>query len=197
MSDINEQNEALVEQLLAGDTTARNKLIEINRRLVFTTVKRFLGNWPDFRYLRADLIGVGMLALVQAVDRLIEIGEVDRPIRNFLITSIRGYLLNELLRAEAEYNQFHQSVGSYNEVPEHTLAVDDPAFDRIEDQEFLLSFCDSERDREILTLFFGGERLADIIRNTDYTENVVRKTLGLIREKLRNSQDLVSESGSI
>lgn len=194
--DIAERNETLVEQLLAGDTPARDKLIEINRRLVFTTVKRFLRTWPDFKHLHADLIGVGMVALVQAVDRLVEIGEVKRPIRNYLISSIRFKLLTEVER-EIEHLQSHQYVATYGKVPEHILAIDDPIFGQIEDQEFLLSLCESERDREILTLFFESRSPSNIIRSTDFTESVVWKTLRLIRGKLRNLQESVSESGPI
>lgn len=195
--DIAERNKTLVEQLLAGDAVARDELIEINRRLVFTTVRRFLRAWPDFKYLRADLIGAGVVALIQAVDRLIEIGEVKRPIRNYLITSIRFKLLTEVER-EIEHLQSHQYIGfTYGEVPEHNLAVDDPIFSQIEDQEFLLSLCESDRDREILTLFLGGKSPSDIIRSTDYTESIVWKTLGLIRGKLPNFQESMSELGSI
>jgi len=194
--DIAERNETLVEQLLAGDTSARDELIVINRRLVFTTVKRFLRTWPNFKHLHADLIGVGMVALVQAVDRLIEIGEVKRPIRNYLISSVRFKLLSEVVK-EIEHLQSHQYVATYGEAPEHTLAVDDPIFGQIEDQEFLLSLCESERDREILTLFLGGKNPSDIIRSTDFTESIVWKTLGLIRGKLQNLQESVSEPGPV
>lgn len=190
--DITEQNEALVERLLAGDISARNELIEINRRLVFTTVKRFLRVWLNFKHLHADLIGAGMVALVQAVDRLIEIGEVKRPIRNYLISSIRFKLLTEVER-EIEHLQSHQYVATYGEVPEHNLAVDDPLFGQIEDREFLMSFCESERDRDILTRFLEGGKASEIIRSTDYTESIVWKTLGSIREKLENFRESASE----
>jgi len=189
--DIAEQNKALVKRLLAGDTSARNELIEINRRLVFTTVKRFLSVWLNFKHLRTDLIGAGMIALVQAVDRLIEIGEMKRPIRNYLITCIRCKLLTEVIR-EIEHLQLHQYVATYGEVPEHNLAVDDPLFGQIEDREFLMSLCESERDRDILTCFLGGERASEIIRSTDYTESIVWKTLKLIREKLENFRESAS-----
>lgn len=195
--DIAKRNETLIEQLLAGDASARNELIELNRRLVFTTVKRFLCAWPNSKHLRADLIGAGMVALVQAVDRLTEIGEVKRPIRNYLISSVRFRLLTEVEK-EIEHLQSHQYIGAtYGGVPEHTLAVDDPIFGQIEDQEFLLSLCESERDREILTLFLGGKSPSDIIRSTDFTESIVWKTLGLIRGKLQNLQESVSEPGPV
>ena len=195
--DIAEQNETLIEQLLAGDTSARDKLIEINRRLVFATVKRFLHTWFNFKHLHADLIGVGMVALVQAVDHLIEMGEMEQPIRNYLISAIRYKLLTEIERKEIKHLQSHQYVTTYDEVPEHNLAVDDPLFSQIEDREFLLSLCESERDREILTLCLDGKRPSDIVRSTDFTESIVWKTLKLIRGKLQNPQESVSEPGSI
>lgn len=202
MSNINEQNEVLIEQLLAGDTSARDRLIEINRPLVYTTVKRVLNIWIRFRHLRDDLIGVGMVALIQAIDRLKEIAEPERPIRNYLITAIRSKLKTELMGQDGDKGQVahYQSiryVDTYSKVPEQTLVVTEPVFKQIENREFLLSLCESERDRKILILFFEGLRIIDIVEATGYTKNIVNKTLRQIRRKAQNSQDLVSESGSI
>jgi len=195
--DLDAHNEALVTRLIAGDAEARDELIVFNQRIVYVTVDRTLRLWTNFRHLYNDLVGVGMLALVQAVDRLTEIGEAARPIQNYLITSIRNALVSDLIKPEggcgqvAHYQTIHY-VDSYHRVPEHVLAKTDPAFARIEDHEFLLSLCDIEREREILTYYLAGKKPVDIIRATEYSMNVVHKTLQLFREKLKESQESLS-----
>jgi DNA-directed RNA polymerase specialized sigma subunit len=189
MSDIDRQNEALVKRLLSDDSAARDELIELNFKLVQITTTRVLHSWPNFQHLRCDLEGVGAIALVQAVDRLRVVG-VDQPIRNYLITAIRSKILRELAK-QAEHAQHHQYVDSYQKVPKHTLAVDDPTYAQIEDREFLLSLCDSPREREIVARFLDGEKAVEIIA-AGHSYNVVHKTLRLFREKVQNSRELVS-----
>lgn len=195
--DLDAHNEALVTRLIAGDTEARDELIVLNQRIVYVTVDRTLRLWTNFQHLHDDLIGVGMLALVQGVDRLTEIGEAARPIRNYLITVIRNALISDLIKPEggrgqvAHYQIIHY-VDSYHRIPEHTLAETDPAFTQIEDREFLFSFCDSEREREILSYYLAGKKPVDIIQATEYSMNVVHKTLQQFREKLKKSQESLS-----
>lgn len=197
MIDLNEQNEVLITRLIAGDVEARDKLIVLNQRLVFVTVDRTLRLWTNFQHFRDDLIGEGMLALVQAIDRLKSIGEAERPIRNYLITAIRNALVSELVgsrgeRGQVAHYQTTHYVDSYHRVPEHVLAVVDPVFAQIENREFLLSLCETQREREILSHYLSGEKPVDIIKATEFSREVVHKTLRQFREKLRNSQDFLS-----
>ncbi len=195
--DLDMQNEILVTRLIAGDTSARDELIVLNQRLVYVTVDRTLLLWANFQHLRDDLIGEGMLALVQAVDRLTENGEVARPIRNYLITTIRNALITELIgpkggRGQVAHYQITHYVDSYHRVPEHILAKDDPKFAKIDIHEFFLSLCDTEREREILTYYLAGKKPVAIIEATEYSRNEVHKTLQQFREKLRKSQESLS-----
>jgi len=199
--DIDTQNEILVKQLIAGDLLARDKLIEFNQRLVYTTVKRVLRVWHNFQHLRDDLIGVGMVALVKAVNRLLIVGEAARPVRNYLITVIRSKLLTELIgqdgrRGQAAHYRMTQYVATYSQVPEHILAVTDRSFDRIENREYLLSLCESVREREIISHYLDGRSPGAIIANTGLSRNVVHKTFEQFREKLTKSQNACRKRGS-
>ncbi len=195
MNTIDQQSEALIERLLTGDRSARDKLIVINRPLVRTTVERLLNVWVSCRHLRDDLIGEGTLILVETIGKEIErleAGGTRQPLQNYLITALRRRLIDELEKQASHY-QVHQ----YVKAPEHALAAEDPIFTQIEDREFLSSLCESKREREILTLFLEGRNQVDISRETGYTENVVNKTFQQFREKLREAQENLSEARSV
>ena len=195
MNTIDQQCEALIEQLLTGDRSARDKLIEINQPLVRTTVERLLNVWVSCRHLRNDLISEGMLILIETIGKEIErleAGGTRRPLQNYLITALRRRLIDELEKQASHY-QVHQ----YVKASEHALAAEDPIFTQIEDREFLLSLCESKREREILTLFLEGRNQVDISKETGYTENVVNKTFRQFRGKLREAQESLSEAGSV
>ena len=53
-----------IEKLVAGDRTARQKLIEHNLRLVAHVSKKYMGAVPD----GDDLISIGTIGLIKAVD---------------------------------------------------------------------------------------------------------------------------------
>jgi len=185
-------NDALVARLLAGDSAARNELIVANQRLVYTTVNRVLCLWTNLQYLHDDLIGEGMLTLVLAVDRLVEIGDVAQPIRNYLITAIRNRLITMLI-GQANHYQTTQYLDSYHRIPEHTLAKDDPVFARIEDRDFFMSLCETGREREILSYYLAGQKPIDIIHRADFSRAVVHNTLQQFRQKLRESQESLTD----
>jgi len=189
-------NDALITRLIAGDTTARNELIVANQRLVYITVDRTLRLWINFQFLEDDLIGEGMVALVTAVDRLNEIGDAARPpVRNYLITAIRNILISTLVgqRGEVNHYQTTQYLDSYHRIPEHVLAEEDPVFARIEDREFFLSLCETEREREILSYFLAGKSQVNIIAATEYTRHIVSDTLIRFRQKLKESQESMAD----
>ncbi len=197
MINLDEQNEILITRLIAGDIEARDEMIVLNQRLVYVTVDRTLRLWTNFQHLRDDLIGEGMLALVQAVDRLITLGEAARPARNYLITAIRNALISELVgsrgvRGQVAHYQITRYVDSYHRVPEHVLAEEDPKFTRIENHEFFMSLCESDRECEILSYYLAGKKPVDIIKATEFSREVVHKTLRQFRVKLKNSQDSLS-----
>lgn len=59
-----EEEEKYIDLLMQGDKNARNILIERNLRLVAHIVKKF----DSLKYLQDDLIGIGTVGLIKAVD---------------------------------------------------------------------------------------------------------------------------------
>ena len=57
----------LISKAHAGDKEAREQLVEENMGLVYTVVQRFAGRGCD----REDLIQIGSIGLLKAVDHLI------------------------------------------------------------------------------------------------------------------------------
>jgi len=159
--DIAERNEVLAKELLAGSQTARDEMIVINRPLVLATVKRILRSHPHCRQPKADLVGVGIVALVEAVDRLIAKGGLNSPVRNYLITAIRSKVNSEL-SGQSEYYSRHQHVPAYDSLPEAVLSAEDPQLLRMENAEVLYKRCKTERARRILTLYLEGHTPSEI-----------------------------------
>lgn len=191
-------NDTLIARYHAGDPTARDELIVANQPLVYTTVDRTLRIWTNFQYLHDDLVGEGMIALVLAVDRLLLIKDTDRQIRNYLITAIRNRLVSELVgsqsgRGQVDHYQTTQYLDSYHRISEQVLAEDDPVFAQIEDHEFFMSLCETEREREILSYFLAGKSQVDIIATTEHTRHVVSNTLVQFRRKLRESPEFMAD----
>lgn len=60
-----EEVRALIARSQAGDTEARNRLVEANVRLVWSVVQRFLGRG----YEADDLFQIGCIGLLKAVDK--------------------------------------------------------------------------------------------------------------------------------
>lgn len=59
-----EEEEECIKKMKKGDKNARNKLIEHNLRLVAHIVKKF----DSLKYIQDDLIGIGTVGLIKAVD---------------------------------------------------------------------------------------------------------------------------------
>ena len=71
-----EQNELLYARVMAGEDKAREEMIEGNMPLVINKVDAFIGCYPQAAHLRDDLHSAGFMALVQAVNTMVE---HDRP----------------------------------------------------------------------------------------------------------------------
>lgn len=183
--DVAERNEALAKELLAGSVTARDELIVINRPLVLTTVRRILRSHPHCRQPKSDLVGVGLIALVEAVDRLIEKGGLNKPVRNYLITAIRNKVTSEL-HEQRDYYRHHQHVPTYDSLPEATLAAEDKQLMRMENAESLDHQCKTDRERQILRLYLEGNKPAEIAEATGASRKAVYKFLRQIRQKIQN-----------
>lgn len=72
-----QSNDELYPLVVAGDPEVREKMIQSNIGLVMTEVNRFLIFLPQFEHSRDDLIGYGMVGLVEAVNKMSESGKVE------------------------------------------------------------------------------------------------------------------------
>lgn len=167
-----DKNEALVARLLSGDMSARDEMIELNQPLVYTTVTRVLRRWPALEHIRDELQGVGILALVKIVNRLVVTGDVQRPVRNYLIKAIHDSLISEI-RKSYRYYQVHRHVDAYEKLPEECLAVEDTGIARFVDRDYLMAQCVTERERDLLYLHFEGHSRPEIAAILGMTINVV------------------------
>lgn len=74
-----EINLVLHSRLVLGDRAARDEMIQRNIGLVMKKVDLFLVFYPSFGFLRDDLICEGLIALVTAVDQMMDEGGVNEP----------------------------------------------------------------------------------------------------------------------
>jgi len=186
-----DENEALVRRLLAGDTSARDELIAVNQPLVYRTVTHIVRRFPASHHFRDELIGAGFVGLVNAVDRLITDGDAQRPIRNFLITTIRNTVISEL-RQQIRYYQTHRHVDSYTKLPEECLVTEDKSLQQLENTEYLWSRNMSAREQQVIELFLQGKSRRDIAAELQIPYTVVCDRLAaFVRRERRKSQEKV------
>ena len=183
-SEIADRNKILMQELANGSQTARDELIIINRPLVTMTVQRMLQLFVDCRQAKADLVGVGIIALVQAVDRLAELAEYNRPICNYLITAIRSKINTEIKRQRSYYCR-HIHVSSYNRLPEDALAVNGEVFDHDDLIKILHNLCVGEDERKIIDLYLENTSVDDITDIIGWPRRAIYKFFQRIGEKIR------------
>lgn len=102
-----EEKELLI-KLREGDSVARNALIEKNMRLVAHIVKKYTSTERD--YINEDLISVGTIGLIKAVDSF----DIERNVRfstyaakcidNAILSQMRLWWRTNLPRAEKNPN---------------------------------------------------------------------------------------------
>lgn len=102
-----EEKELLI-KLCEGDSVARNALIEKNMRLVAHIVKKYTSTERD--YINEDLISVGTIGLIKAVDSF----DIERNVRfstyaakcidNAILSQMRLWFRINPLRAEKHQN---------------------------------------------------------------------------------------------
>jgi len=185
VANVTARNEVLAEELRAGSTTARDELIVINRPLILATVKRILRANPSCRHPKSDLVGIGLIALVEAVDRLIAKGGLNKPVRNYLITAIRNKVTSEL-HEQRDYYSHHQHVPTYDSLPEATLAAEDKQLMRMENTESFVRQCKTDLERQILSLYLEGYKPAEIAKTTGTSRKAIYKFLRRVRQKIQN-----------
>jgi DNA-directed RNA polymerase specialized sigma subunit len=173
-----EDNIAFYERILSGDKAAAEEMILRNRKLVCENVKNYLTEFSFARYLENDLIGEGELALVTAVNQLVN-GECGSKRIN-----PTGYLSVAITHAIAAFTEEQGPV----RVPGRTQRqkrldgeviyrpvalgeaeddLTDP--DRLRDlQEEIDDVCESDEDRMIVSL-----------RSQGYNDRQIAEQLGL------------------
>jgi len=179
------RNEKLARELLTGSKEARDEMIVINRPLVKITIDRFLRANPNYRQAKADLMGIGFIALVKAVDRLAKVMDLTKSVRNYLITAIRYHLVSEMRRQKAYYKT-HCHVPSYDSLPETLLAAEDRTQERAEMLEVLVSVCETDLERELLRLYLDHCTPSKMVEVTGLPKPAIYRALRKIRVKAKN-----------
>ena len=99
-----EEEEKCIKDKMNGDTTARNKLIEHNLRLVAHIVKKYDNTYTD----TDDLISIGTIGLIKGIDTF-------SPTKNVKITTYCARCIeNEILMYFRKNNKYSKDV-SINE----------------------------------------------------------------------------------
>ncbi|MCD7737170.1 MAG: SigB/SigF/SigG family RNA polymerase sigma factor [Lachnospiraceae bacterium] len=144
---------ALIERAHKGDKTAREKLVEENMGLVYTVAQRFQGRGCD----REDLIQIGCIGLLKAVDRFdisyevrfstyavpMIAGEIRRFLRDDGMIKVSRLLKESAAKAWQTREALEKQMGtepSLNEIAEETgISPEDlvMAMDAVSDVESL------------------------------------------------------------
>lgn len=157
-----EQEDELIDKMLAGDTLARDRLIESNLRLVAYVAKKYSKEKKDFD----DLVSIGTIGLIKAVNSF----NPEKNIR--LATYAVRCITNEILmviRAEKKLvNEvsLEEPIGKDSEGNEISLmdiltdeeeSVFQEAMKEIHQKKLYRAIrnCLSEREQEIILLRYG------------------------------------------
>jgi DNA-directed RNA polymerase specialized sigma subunit len=179
-SSCRDENESLFRRIIAGKKAAR-RLVEGNMAYVVSKVENFLDEFPDYRYLKDDLISEGFL-VVARISRVIEQqGEVSEDCFN-----PQG-LLSVSLR-----NQFLTTIDLERNVPlteavANTLVRDDTAAqDLMLD---ILSCCEDGREEKIIRLRCEGLTDKQIGPEVGLTKMHVSRLRQKIYERFQEKQE--------
>lgn len=180
------EEEECIKAVANGDTSARNRLIQHNMRLVAFIVRR---HYPDYRD-QEDLISIGIIGLIRAAETF----DYERSI-NF--STYAGKCINNQIRmyfrkikhqlSEVYMNEPMDCDKDGNEVTMADIFPDDTS---VEDEAFLninikklYKFIDEEldeREREILTKRYGLSGTGYNIQKV-YTQQEVADELNISR----------------
>lgn len=129
-----EDNEALLKKAAEGDRAARDRVIVNNMGLVYSVVKRFIGRG----YERDDLIQIGSIGLIRAVERFdagfgvkfstyavpMIIGEIKRFIRDDGIIKVSRSLKETATTAAGVAAEIENETGREATLAEIALRMD-------------------------------------------------------------------------
>jgi RNA polymerase sigma factor (sigma-70 family) len=107
-----DKNAELYPLVVAGDTTARETMINGNMPLVLAKVESFLHCFPNLAHLRDDLVSAGCVGLVKAVNQMAKGCRIRKP-KNWNPTDYIGTAIyrkfSELMEDESPIRVPHTS----------------------------------------------------------------------------------------
>lgn len=199
-----EEENWLLEQLGAGNASARDKLIEHNLRLVVYIAKKFETSGIDLE----DLISIGSIGLIKAVktysaDKNIKLATyASRCIENEILMQLRK---NTRIKNEISLDEPLSSDGEGNELLlADILPIDEESVSKnIEtsaEKQVLMEVISKldEREQLIMQLRFGllgkeektQKEVADLMGiSQSYISRIEKKILAKLRKKLEKSAD--------
>ena len=168
----------LLERYQNGDIEARNKLIEHNLRLVAHIVKKF----DSGTYLIDDLISVGSMGLIKAIDSF----KLDKDIK--LATYASRCIENEILMMFRRLSK-HKNNVSLSDV----LKIDS------EGNELVLSDLIKASEEELSEKFERAEEKRLVLESvkslTEREYSIISKRYGLFGERSQTQKEIADELG--
>lgn len=178
-----EQSNQLFDEMHKGNMKARNEIITRNIRIVINHV---LNNFKDNLYEKSELVSIGLVALIKAVDtydnnrNVIFYSYALKCIRNEILSYIRK---NKKLSSNISLDSYFYDNGNDKKVPYINSLISD--FDNVENIAInnelnrLLSQKINELDdieKEVLNLYY----------NLDYTQRQIGEILNVSYSTINN-----------
>lgn len=175
------EEEECIDKMLAGDTTARNKLIEHNLRLVAHIVKKFETKDTD----TDDLISIGTIGLIKGIDSYNKekatriTTYVARCIENEILMYFRGNKKNGnnvSLNDSIGYDKDGNEINLIDVIKDNSTDIADSLHTK-NNLELLNDYLKglSKREREIIKKRYG------LCLEKEQTQKEIAKELGISR----------------
>jgi len=210
----NEDNKRLLPLVSIGDKSAREEMIKNNTSLVLSLVASYLRKNPGDDYLQDDLVGEGMLGLVEAVNHCAA-NHVTYPTA-FIGTCIY-HRIAHLWKSEKNHRacihwDFHVCSPSTDKDNDKRreddyqikVFLEQTGLDRVtaptsggtaDLDELLLTCCSDPTDKQILTMRAQGHTLAAIATTVKRSSSAVHKRLKKIHKKFEEKNFLFINQG--
>ncbi len=181
-----EGNRALCAAALAGDGTARQRLIEGNMPMVVSIVDSLIGCSPSLAYLRDDMTSAGFLALAETITKRIQrVAQVAATMRYLEVAirrAVRRLIAHEVtIYVPPRSQQAARAQGDpieppcvINRLPERPRLSNDACGDT-DARDFLESCCTREEERTFIAMRGLGHSHAQIAAAIGMTPSAVSK----------------------
>mgnify|MGYP004611189079 FL=1 len=192
----NKETLVLFDRMKQGDMEAREELISGNIDLVIRCIRK---NYMNTKYDKEELISVGCLGLIKAVDTY------DIAKCNYYFSALAGsYICREIEYFISDLDK-DSNIISFDEVVNGRRVKDSLIMDMSIDEEYEMNDynnymirrgmeCLSERNREILMLYFGFynnrkytcEEIGKIMNMSKTGISItIRRSLSILNDRLR------------